>query len=432
MFLGIDIGTGKAAAVIVSDGRVLEAASRAYPGSTGEQDAEALFAAAMDAVRDLPEAHRRAVMAVGITSQVHGVVCCDAAMRPLTPLINWQDRRVLRDPGFLPALEAATGHPLAAGFGTVTLAWLDRHGGIPAGTAQFVAIGDYAAARLTGAAKAVTDPTNAAAFGLFDLAARNWDWSAIEAARLPAAKFPPVAPSGSLAGRLADGFGLPRGIPVTVAIGDNQASLLATVRKPERQLALTLGTGGQVSAVLPEGFALPGRVRASWEIRPYPGPRYLVTAASLNGGAAWRWLAGSVNGWLRDLGFEPPPEDRAFARLNELGLAAGEGPAVVPQFAGERHARKARGEIAGLGPEGLRLGELARGLARGIVRNLRDMLPPFAFEERTEVVASGNALRLNPLLAAMTEEVFALPLVRSEVREEAAAGAALLAGRLSG
>ena len=68
---------------------------------------------------------------------------------------------------------------------------------------------------------------------------------------------------------------IPSGIPVTAALGDNQASLLATLGQPERELALTLGTGGQVSAVLDSrepGF-LAGR-SATFEIRPYPGKRY--------------------------------------------------------------------------------------------------------------------------------------------------------------
>jgi len=41
------------------------------------------------------------------------------------------------------------------------------------------------------------------------------------------------------------------------------------------------------------------------------------------------------------------------------------------------------------------------------------------------VVGSGNALRHSRLLQQMTEEVFGLPLVMTEGREEAAVGAAL-------
>jgi sugar (pentulose or hexulose) kinase len=59
------------------------------------------------------------------------------------------------------------------------------------------------------------------------------------------------------------------------------------------------------------------------------------------------------------------------------------------------------------------------------VRNLKDMLPPEALRGREEVVASGNALRRNPLLGQMAQEEFGLPLRLREDREEAAIGAAL-------
>ena len=45
----------------------------------------------------------------------------------------------------------------------------------------------------------------------------------------------------------AEAFGIPFGVPVAAAIGDNQASLLATLREPEKELALPLGTGDERS-----------------------------------------------------------------------------------------------------------------------------------------------------------------------------------------
>jgi sedoheptulokinase len=98
---------------------------------------------------------------------------------------------------------------------------------------------------------------------------------------------------------------------------------------------------------------------------------------------------------------------------------------VTPHFLGERHAPALRGTIARLGPDALSLGSLARGLAHGIAANLRDMLPPQVLAGRRQLVGSGNALRRNALLRVMVEEVFGLPLVMSNSREEAALGAAL-------
>ena len=372
---------------------------------------------------ELPAELRAQVRAVGLTGQMHGVLLVGADGRAISPLITWQDGRC--DEAFLRRLHEKTGHRLCSGFGGATLAWMRAHDALPAGVAAACTIHDYLTARLCGLPRPVTDPTDAASWGLFDLHTLDWDFPAVERAGIDRRLLPEVRPSGSLAGRvtpeMAGRLGIPAGIPVAVALGDHQASLLATLREPEHELALTLGTGGQLSAVVPSL----GAAGETWEYRPYPGGRYLLTAASLCGGAAWAWLAEAVQAWLRDLGLPCPTDDALYARLNDLGLAATGELTVQPHFLGERHAPALRGRIDGIDLRNFTPGPLARGLARGILANLRDMLPADAYAGRTTLLGSGNALRRNPLLQRLAEEVFGLPLVLTEGQEEAAAGAAL-------
>jgi sugar (pentulose or hexulose) kinase len=103
-------------------------------------------------------------------------------------------------------------------------------------------------------ARPVTDPTDAASWGLFDLATLRWDVEAVRKAGIPVSILPTVVACGEVVGRVspdaASRFAIPQGIPVTAAIGDNQALLIATLGEPEKELALTFGTGGQLSAVL--------------------------------------------------------------------------------------------------------------------------------------------------------------------------------------
>lgn len=441
MYLGIDIGTSKAAAVIADDaGDVLAAASRTHgadrpaPASRAEQDAEILLDAAWDAVAGLPADLRAKVRAVGVTGQMHGVAVLDDAGRPLTPLVTWQDGRCLEGP-FLEDLAALTGQVLRTGYGCATLAWLAAGGAMPAGAAAAATIHDLAVARLCGAAQPVTDPTDAASWGLFTLRSLRWDAPALAAAGIPAVLLPEVRPCGSRAGEvrreMARRLGIPAGTAVAVALGDNQASLRATLREPEQELALTLGTGGQMSAVLPAGATIDWAAAApTFEFRPYPGGRYAVVAASLCGGAAWAWLAQTAETWMRDLGVQPPPRDELYLKLNAQGLVAEDTLDVRPHFAGERHAPEPRGTISGIDMTNFRPGAVARGLARGILANLRDMLPAWALVGRTRVVGSGNALRRNVLLQQMAVEVTGLPLVLTPGREEAALGAALIAADL--
>jgi len=435
MLLGIDIGTSKIAAVIIDDSRrVLACRSVGVPPARDETRrrdacAPAIEETAWRCVAELPAALRAQVQAVGLTGQMHGVLLTGAGGQAVSPLITWQDERC--DEAFLQELQNRTGYRLSSGFGCATLAWLRGHDELPAAAAGACTIHDYLTARLCGLPHPVTDPTDAASWGLFDLRALDWDVTAVERAGIERRLLPEVRPSGSLAGRatpaIAGRLGLPAGTPVAVAIGDHQASLLATLREPERELALTLGTGGQLSAVVPSL----GAAGETYEYRPYPGGRYLLTAASLCGGAAWAWLAEAVKAWLRDLGLPCPADDALYEKLNALGLAAESELSVSPHFLGERHAPTLRGHIDGIDLHNFTLGPLARGLACGIMTNLRDMLPEEAYAGRERLLASGNALRRNPLLKHMAEEVFGLPLVLIEGQEEAATGAAINASGLT-
>ena len=157
-----------------------------------------------------------------------------------------------------------------------------------------------------------------------------------------------------------------------------------------------------------------------------------MVAAPLCGGAAWRWLADNVGSWLRALALPCPEPDRLFAKISELGLAAPDALTVRPHFLGERHDTSLRGSIEGIDLTNFGLGQLARGLAQGILVNCRDMLPAWVLEGRCRLVGSGNALRRTPLLQRMAQEVFRLPLVLAEAKEEAATGAALNAAGLPG
>jgi len=442
MLLGIDIGTTKVAAVVIDTaGHVYACVSKRHqadlpsPGGRSEQDPVVLLAVARACVLELPAGLRAAVRAVGVTGQMHGIVLMDAAGQPVSPLITWQDQRCLEG-DFLSRVTDRTGHVLRTGFGLATLALLAEHGDVPSAARSCATISNLLAAQLCGLSRGMIDPTDAAAWGLYDLAPMTWDGKAVESLGIDIGMLPDLAPCGAATGEVttdaAKPWGLPAGTPVAAGIGDNQASLLATLDDCEHQLALTIGTGAQVSAVMPRGFRS-GKPAADcpYEYRPYPGERLAIVAASLSGGVAWAWLARTVLSWQQDLGQSVIDESVVYARLNELGAQAEDGVLFEPLFAGERHSPTRRATISNIDSDNFGLGSVARSLARGIVRNLKSMLPPEAFAERREVVGSGNALRRNPLLAEMVREQFEIPLRLGRDREEAAVGAALNAAGLS-
>lgn len=440
MLLGIDVGTSTVAAVLADAQEQVHAAeSRRHDADlpalhgSSEQDPGRLLETAAEAVMSLPAALRDRVEAVGVTGQMHGVVILDGDGEPTSPLFTWQDRRCPQD--FLDDLRRKSGHAMHQGYGCATLAWLCSRDELAGEAESCCTIQDLLALRLCGGTRPVIDRTDAASWGLFDLDRRDWDREAVEAVGIRPELLPQVMGCGTEAGRLSPAqsraLGLPSGIPVAAAIGDNQASLLYTLEDADTELALTLGTGGQLSAILPAAtdtsdFAC----LDTCALRPYPGRRYALVAASLSGGAAWEWLVDRLRDWMAELGLTSPDRQTLFSRVNEVGMAAEESVDVHPHFRGERHNPDLCGRIEGLRLDGPSIAALADGLARGIVRNLRDMLPPVAFEGRETVAGSGNALRYNPLLQRAASEVLGLPLRMTKGKEEAAAGAALNAAML--
>ncbi len=434
MFLGIDIGTTSVSAVILDQRKRCRAAASqphradiATAADRSEQNPDKMCKTMDRVIGALASELRSRVKAIGVTGQMHGLLLFDRQGQPLTPLITWQDRRCLKD-NFILSLQHKTGYPLDSGYGLATLAWLNANQQLPRENFSAATIADYLIARLTGNTKPVIDATNAAGWGCFDLEQLRWDDAALRRLDIQPAWLPAIVPSGTLAGGLlakkALQWRVPAGIPISVALGDNQASLLATLNRPEEELALTLGTGAQISALTQPEQKWAKQKGKTWELRPYPGDRLLLTAAALNGGSAWAWLADTLAGWMKEMGVQPPAREVIFRRLNRLGLAADDALTFEPYLRGERWDTGLRAAVHGVCWDNFHLGELSRSLAKGIFTNLHDMLPEEIMRNRKRLMASGNALRRNPLLRKMAEQVFQLPLVMSQQQEEAACGAA--------
>jgi sugar (pentulose or hexulose) kinase len=411
-----------------------------------EWDTGAMIATACGCLRGVSErlaARRKDVAGIGITGQQHGVVLVDAALAPLTPFINWQDRRgeqtLLggRQTYVGRAVELAgpdaperTGCRLAAGYMGVTLFWIKETGALPpAGTACFLA--DTFAARLAGRAP-VTDATLAASSGLFDVAAGQWDRAVAGALGLPRTMFPEVRPSGEPLGTLTAGMaeatGLPAGVRVCVGMGDHQASFLGSVADRHDTLLVNVGTGGQVAAYT-EGFVHDSLL----ETRPFPRGGYLLVSAGLSGGAAYAVLERFFRAVHAEVA-GAPPGGALYPAMNRLAAAVPPGALGLrcePFFTGTRHDPALRPSWSGVSAENFTPACMTRALLEGMARTFgrgRDLIARHAAGAWRRLVGAGNGLRENPVLARVVAGELALPLSLPVHREEAAYGAALMAG----
>ena len=432
--LGIDLGTTKAAAVIVDEKRNLLAvtgaahnAALATVAGGAEQDVAKIFVCVENILNQLPENLRRLIAAVGITGQMHSVLLGNIST--ISPLVTWQDHRCGET--MIAEFQQKSGRTLREGFGGTTLARLAEKNALK--NWDFAAtVSDYLASVLTGNDRVFTDPTHAASWGLYDAASSNWDFKAVDALNIPRTLLPEIRPCGAVIGKVCDDaakrFAIPAGIPVINAIGDNQASILASGNDFSREIYLTLGTGAQLSLVID---VLPPEMPEEIEARPFPGNRTLLVAAPLCGGAAFAWLADTVNTFRRDLGEPELPKVALLDKLDELALSAlenGEEELVIaPHFLGERWNPALRGSCDGLSLANATPGKIGAALALGIVRNLKAGFALEVLAGKTQIIGSGNAVRLLKSIQWAIRHEFGLDLLLSEAREEAAVGAALQA-----
>jgi sugar (pentulose or hexulose) kinase len=457
ILLGIDIGTTTITALaldantgaVVAHATTANAAEISVPADKArgysEWEVARMVGASCGCLRTVAEqlGNRRAGLAgLGITGQQHGGAIIDEVLKPLTPLINWQDRRSQEPmPGSrrsylhraqeLVGDEAPqrTGCRLHSGFMATTLFWMKERGVLPArGTACLIM--DYFAALLTGQVP-TTDATCAASFGVLDLRAADWDASSIAALGLRRSLFPPVGVSGervgSLTATIAEITGLPAGLPIWGAIGDNQASFLGSVADRRDSVLVNVGTGGQVTAFLGD-YVYDSRL----ETRPFPRGGYLLVCPGLCGGRTYAVLERFFHQVGIEL-FEIAANEVLYPTMNRLAMsvpAGADGLRCEPFFTGTPQNSELRASWSGITPENFTPAHMARALLEGMARAFRsgfNAIRPHLPAPPVRLIGAGNGLRANPLLAELVAGEFQLPVVVPYHREEAALGAALMA-----
>jgi len=370
LFLGVDIGTTTLSLTL------FDAASRAVvhqltfpndsrlPDSQGQslQNPQSIAGMALNAIASLLDAFP-GVSAVGVTGQMHGVVCLDEQGTPVSPLYTWQNQ--LADEAVCKEIRRKTGHAVHPGYGHATLYALARAGQLPLQARQYCTIMDYLVMLLTGQKAPLMHATNAASLGLWDLHAGCFDESALRALNLSTLQLPAVTADCAVAG-------YHKGIPVSVAIGDNQASFFGSVPDETHSLLLNYGTGSQLSLVCASPDTPGG------EIRPYLNGRYLLCRSALCGGRAYAMLERFFAEFAAQAGYGNAPQYETLNALAELAYQRKKKLHVCTQFCGTREDPSRRGSITEISEENFTPGALALGLLQGMADELHDGFIPAA------------------------------------------------------
>ena len=269
--LGIDLGSSSVKVSLVDAGSGECKASAHYPET--EAPIKALqpgwaeqrpddwwqyFKRALEKLRIKNEVLRiDEVAAVGISYQMHGLVCLDKDLRPLRDAIIWCDSRGV------PYGEHA---PLPGNFTAAKLAWVKEHEPELFVRIKYIMLpGDYLAMRLTG-----TPSTTAC--GLSEM--MLWDFQSeklkvkrekldgrdgisekmMEYFGIPQSIIPPLVPTFGEQGRVTESvakeLGIKAGIPVSYRAGDQPNNALSLRVLHPGEVASTAGTSGVVYGVM--------------------------------------------------------------------------------------------------------------------------------------------------------------------------------------
>jgi sedoheptulokinase len=369
-----------------------------------EQDAAGIVVSVKELLRGL----KTPPSSIGITGQVHGIVYTDEALRPLSPLYNWLDRR-----GVEPwnnstpqaVLEEKTGIRLSAGAGLLTHYANRLFGRVPVGARRLMGITELVAGSLTGAPLSMTDDSILASFGACtpDGSCRTPLLKEALSPNCPA--FLEVAPHFSVAGCLVDELCSSRFVPVAYPVGDNQAGFFGAMPRTEGACLISIGTSGQISFFSKNPVCPPGM-----ELRPYLGKGYLQVGATLAAGKSYEALASLVKEIILASGCRIGDE-AVFTLMKRAARAAGETSLVFDTtLNGTRRDPARRGSITGIGLDNLNLGNLVLATIDGIVRELADFVTQggYSFEGLSHIAVTGNAPRKNSIFVEAIRRQFKL------------------------
>ena len=449
--LALDQGTSSSRSIVFdADGRIVAMAQREFrqiypqPGWV-EHDPEDLWQSQLATARDaLAQAGITAaqVKAIGITNQRETTVVWNRRTgRAIHNAIVWQDRRgeplcaQLRAQGHAETIRRSTGLVVDAYFSATKIRWILDH--VPGahiaaahGDLAFGTVDSWLLWKLTGGRVHATDVSNAARTMLFDIRHNVWDHELLKLLHVPDSLLPAVHPSSHVFGE-TDAALLGASIPVAGMAGDQQSALFGQACFSAGLAKNTYGTGCFMLMHTGAQFrASQNGLITTAAAQPGATPGYALEGSVFIGGAVVQWLRDGL---------------RAISSSSEVqGLAesvpdAG-GVLFVPAFTGlgaPYWDTNARGTITGL-TRGSTVAHIARAALESIAFQSAALLQAMS---RDAVAGGGTPVAelrvdggacVNNLLMQFQADLLGIPVVRPQVTETTALGAAYLAGLATG
>ena len=401
-----------------------------------EHDAKEIWNSVVEVVQSLftiYNIHSNQIKAIGITNQRETTVVWDKTTgEPVYHAIVWQSRQsqdicdqLIRD-GYSPMIQDKTGLIINPYFSASKIRWiLDHVENMNKDHLLFGTIDTWLIWKLTGGKVHATDYTNASRTLLYNIYDLKWDEDLLKLFDIPKTMLPEVKESSCIYGYSDETLlsGLHFRAPICGVAGDQQASLFGHTCFQSGDMKNTYGTGcfilmntGEKPVVSHHGLL----TTIAW------GMNGQVTYA-LEGSV---FIGGSVMQWLRDglKLFTHVSETEAMAK----SLDDNEGVYLVPAFVGlgtPYWDNDVRGTIFGL-TRGTTRQHIVRAALESIAYQSRDVIEVMKKEAHltlTHLSVDGGATD-NEFLMQYQSDLLNIDIMKPQVKETTALGAAYLAG----
>ena len=371
---------------------------------------------------------------IGITNQRETTIVWDSETEePIYNAIVWQDRRTsdycdeLKNQGLTDTIRQKTGLIIDAYFSATKIKWiLDNVPGArkraERGKLMFGTVDTWLIWRLTRGEIHVTDVSNASRTMLFNINTLDWDQELLDLFGIPRSMMPEVKSSSEIYGHTKTTI-FAHKVPISGIAGDQQAALFGQMCTEPGMVKNTYGTGC---------FLLMNS-----------GEKPILSKNNLITTVAWKigdkvnyalegsiFVGGSVVQWLRDgLGVI-----NSSSEVEELASRVPDtnGVYFVPALTGLGAPwwdQYARGTIVGIS-RGTNTAHIARAALEGIAYQTMDITAAMSRDAGIplkELKVDGGASR-NNLLMQFQADILGTRVIRPQVVETTAMGAAYLAG----
>ncbi|MFC2097023.1 glycerol kinase GlpK [Bacteroidota bacterium] len=402
-----------------------------------EQNPEELWADQKHVIKDVlkkQEITSKEISAIGITNQRETVVVWDKKSGlPVYNAIVWQDRRTagfcdkLKKEGIDKIIKEKTGLVVDAYFSASKIKWIIDN--IPGarkkaeeGKLAFGTIDTWLVWKLTKGGQHITDVSNASRTMLYNINKLEWDKELLKVFEIPLSMLPEVKSSSEIYGYSHKNH-FDNEIPLSGIAGDQQASLFGQMCIKKGMVKNTYGTGCFVmmntgnKAVISNNNLL---TTIAWQIGKEVN--YALEGSIFIGGAVVQWLRDKL-GIIKS---SSEIESLAKKVENNGGVC------FVPAFVGlgaPHWDQYATGTIIGIS-QSTTNAHIARASLEAIALQSMDVINTMIIDSGiniSEIRVDGGAV-MNNLLMQIQSDLIQKKVVRPEITETTALGAAYLAG----